>query len=338
MTLTWRTQPPYGGSNLKPGISESYKKRDPGCIRDGQIICCVDGCRHWLIPRRQKSKDFTFCPEHNISLSPSTYVHQAAKQNLIVYPELFVTIHKTENRLTNENSEDALSWNVFVGLYALGALREVFYAMTNLQPESEPELYLWSNRIHHQTCSRWSKLDEEQIRKSLEPKKRIRTEPDIVLRIPGRALVFIEAKFRSPNSRYNKKENRFCIHDYLKAYPVKPGHLDPLNRDWIGRSAPRAILEQLCRNAMLAHWVAEPNEQIFLINLVSADFETNIEQEFKTHLARNQITFRRFTWESIAMLCAVQHPEAEPLRKYFEDKTYSLRPAFPSLRSPSNLC
>src|SRR5258706_2192001 len=100
---TWQTRPPFGASDLKSRIFERYQKRNAEFIRDGQIICCINGCEQWLVRRQRDRKDFTFCPEHHISLSQSTYVHKTATQNLIIHPELFLTIRKTENRLTNEN-------------------------------------------------------------------------------------------------------------------------------------------------------------------------------------------------------------------------------------------
>src|SRR5437879_4481976 len=108
-SIRWKKLPPFGRSSLKPGIADRYQNKDDDCIRNDQIICCIEGCKHWLKQRREKApKDI--CPAHQISLSPTIYVHRTATQNLIVYPELFEKIKKTESRLTNENSEDALSW------------------------------------------------------------------------------------------------------------------------------------------------------------------------------------------------------------------------------------
>jgi hypothetical protein len=51
------------------------------------------------------------------------------------------------HRLGNENSEDALSWNVFVGFLALDALTEAFETLAGTPAKSEIELYLWGHRI-----------------------------------------------------------------------------------------------------------------------------------------------------------------------------------------------
>src|ERR1044071_2029032 len=326
--VQWNTFPPYGKSNLKPGIAGHYHHHDPDHIRDDRIICCIDGCQHWM-NRRRKGRTTDFCPDHHISLSPDTYVHRKATQNLFVLPEIFLQIRKTENRLTNENSEDALSWNVFVGFYALRALDQIFFALTGVQPKSEPQLYLWGNCIQWDKCFRWPDL--EKIQNHLEPGKRIKTEPDIMLRVPRQALVLIEAKFRSPNSRYDKKASR-CgrVANYFKNYVPRADCVDPFNREWIYSAPSDQVLEQLCRNSMFAHHLAEPGEQVFLVNLVSSEFELQVEEQFKLHLTEGQITFRRFTWEQLAMLPVLRTPPGEPLKSYFDEKTYSLRPAFPS--------
>lgn len=224
-SIRWKSSPPCGSSDLKAGIADRYQNKDEACIRDNQIICCIEGCKHWLKQRHSKApKDF--CPDHQISLSPATYVHRQATQNLIVQPQLFDQIKKTESRLTNENSEDALSWNVFVGMWALSGLGQTFTQITKQKAQSEPELYLWGNRIRPDKCFRWPNLIKAQ--KELEPGKGTKTEPDIMLRVPGEALVAIEAKFRSPNSRYDKKVGRRgSVSQYFRDYLPRPGCPDP---------------------------------------------------------------------------------------------------------------
>jgi hypothetical protein len=328
--VMWHETPPYGVHDLKPQVFKHYQREDPDYVRNDEILCCIQDCRHWLKRRCKDSREFTFCPKHHIGLSRTTYIHQKSEQNLIIFRDLFRTIRKTEDRLANENSEDALTWNIFVGLYVLQALDAMFTALTGIKPKGEPELYLWGNRFFVQGCSRWESLGN--VQQQLEAKKRFPTEPDCILRIPGQALIFVEAKFRSANSRYDKKTAR-CgpVREYLKTYRAKPGQPDPLNREWILRASPEQVLEQLCRNTIVAQWLAEPGEQIFLVNLVSNDMEKTVEEEFRLHLAGNQVVFRRFAWEWIPLITALQDPAAEPLIRYMVNKTHSLKPAFPSL-------
>jgi hypothetical protein len=332
----WHNSPPFGLSDIKRGIFRSYQRQDPQFIKGDDILCCIEGCKSWLKRRRKGSKNFDFCPSHHISLSASTYLHENPEHNLIVHRGLYKTIRKTEDRLVNENSEDALTWNVFVGFYALHALAQLFSAITDLKPRSEPELYLWGNPIADAACNKWANV--KRVQSELEPGKQIPTEPDIILRVPGQALVLIEAKFRSPNSRHDKKvKRRGEAFDYLSTYPAKSGCLDPLNRKWIRTAAPRQILEQLCRNTIFGHWLAEPGEKLFVINLVSSDLEKEVEHEFGLHLADVDTTFRRITWESLLSVSACESAAAEPLKRYMANKTHSLRPAFTTLGGPCSI-
>ncbi len=200
--------------------------------------------------------------------SAPTYVLANATDNLIVGREYYRRLeHKVDGRrLTHETSEDAVSWNVFVGLFALGGLAQAYESITGQQSEREPELYLWGNRIDTAAPRFWTAL--KRVQRTLERQKRIPTEPDIILRVPGEAIVLIEAKFGSPNSLFEKKQKRVRpVSRYLDQYGPKSGSLDPLQREWI-YAQDIGILEQLCRNVMYTHHLAEPPERQFLVNLV----------------------------------------------------------------------
>jgi hypothetical protein len=95
-----------------------------------------------------------------------------------------------------------------------------------------------------------------------------------MLRVPGHALVLIEAKFGSPNSTLAGKEDRFeSVEDFSARYPAPEGAADPLARDWIEQQQLGTVLEQLCRNVAYATWLAEPREQPTVINLVRGEAE-----------------------------------------------------------------
>jgi hypothetical protein len=218
-----------------------------------------------------------------------------------------------------------VSWNVFVGLYALEGLAEAFEALTGVVPLREPELYLWGNRIGND-CNPWSNLID--VRAKLETDAGIPTEPDIILRVPEQAIVLIEAKFGSPNSSLAKKKGRFgLVTEFLKRYRCKEGAADPLNRGWISGQEDERILEQLCRNAIFAHWLASGDEQPFVINLLRRAARDD-EQLFRQHLCENVVRFDVRTWEDIWSLSAIQKEQATILRRYLENKTLNLLPAF----------
>ncbi len=148
-TLIWEAIP-FGFPDLKSRAAERYAQRSfEPLMRHDEICCCIAGCNIWL-PRRRRGQLHQFCPQHHISMSSApTYVLANATDNLIVGREYYRRLeHKVDGRrLTHETSEDAVSWNVFVGLFALGGLAQAYESITGQQSEREPELYLWGNRI-----------------------------------------------------------------------------------------------------------------------------------------------------------------------------------------------
>src|SRR5439155_806095 len=68
-------------------------------------------------------------------------------------------------------------------------------------------------------------------------------------------------------------------------------------------------------------------EQPFVVNLVTRK-ATNDEQLFRLHLSENVVRFHVRTWEDICGLSAIQREQATILRRYLENKTLNLLPAF----------
>lgn len=329
LKLNWTSDLPFGLEELKPDAHVRYRSRatDPLLRPDG-IACCVRGCSQWL-PKRRRGQPSQYCPVHGISISSRpSYVYRDRQQNFIVGVDLLdrVTKSKVECwRLGNETSEDALSWNVFVGLLALGGLAEAFQKLTGITPVHTPELYLWGNRID-ETCAAWSAL--KQVRERLESGFRIPTEPDVMLRVPGQAIVLIEAKFGSLNGTFKRKKAQFgSIDSFLERYEATDGRSHPLSRAWIREQSAEMILEQLCRNVVFAQHLAAENEQPFVINLVRSAAE-NDEDNFRNHLSGELVSFYRRTWEELADLRILKTAPAKHLRRYLENKTIRLQKAF----------
>jgi len=175
--------------------------------------------------------------------------------------------------------------------------------------------------LHH--CSQIT-----EVRKKLENGMDIQTEPDIMLRIAGQAIVLIEAKFGSPNGSLAGKKGRFgSVTEFLKRYECKEGATDPLNRKWISKQEDNRIREQLCRNVIFAHWLASEHEQPFVINLVTRK-ATNDEHLFRQHLAEREVQFHVRRWEDLFRLPIMQNEQASTLRRYLRNKTLKLSPAF----------
>lgn len=264
-----------------------------------------------------------------MSTSP-TYVYKDWRKNFLLQHDLLVAVkqHKVESwRLGNESSEDALSWNVFVGLAHLGGLREAFEALTGRRAQKEPQLFFWGMEVwpaYHPGA--WSRLNDARAQFS-EQGSSIPTEPDIMLRVAGQALVLVEAKFGSPNSTLAKKRD-MTVSKFLNQYHLVPGQDDPLDREAIMTMRPDQVLEQLCRNVVFSNYMAERSEAAFVVSLVRGEAETDVKERMDRHLSTGaRGSFRRVVWESLGRLPSLQRHEAAPLRSYLRTKTLRLRPA-----------
>jgi hypothetical protein len=318
---------PYGRSDLKQEAALRYSPaRADSLLREEHLQCCIRDCEE-LLKRRHRGQQPCFCPAHGISMSTKpTYIYKDKTRNFIIGKDIPRRMSKVENwRLGFETSEDAVSWNVFASLYVLEGLAEAFEKLTGTKPMGRPELYLWGSRIGAE-CNPWTSLNE--VRAKLEEGLAIPTEPDIVLRVPGQAIVLIEAKFGSSNPRLASKKRCFgSVTEFLNRYRCKEGAADPLNRKWISEQEDGQILEQLCRNAVFAHWLASEREQPFVINLVRRAAQ-NDEQLFRQHLAEDNVQFDVRRWEDLYGLSVIQNEKASVLRRYLKDKTLNLDPAF----------
>jgi hypothetical protein len=324
--LTW-SEIPYGTSDLKQEAALRYSTaRADSLLREEHLQCCIRDCDE-LLKRRHRGEQPCFCPKHGISMSMKpTYIYRDTQRNFIIGKGIPSRMSKVESwRLGFETSEDAVSWNVFVSLYALAGLAETFEKLTGTSPRAEPELYLWGNRIDAE-FNPWTNL--HAVRAKLEAGVPIPTEPDIILRVPGQAIVLIEAKFGSSNPNLASKRGRFGpVINFLERYRCKEGAADPLNRKWISEQDDRQILEQLCRNAIFAQWLASEGERPFVINLVRRAAQ-NDEQLFRQHLAESEVRFHVRTWEELCSLSVIQGEKASVLRHYLKNKTLNLEPAF----------
>src|SRR2546430_14658636 len=135
--------------------------------------CPVSGCTAPLgeldSPRRGKAdsqrRKMPYCPEHGIRIHAAsrTFVYyngpdkhskrNAALRNILFERDYFKehilgNAAKAEtHRICNENSEDALTWNVFSRLASGGLLPTLLATLTRVSLKNEPELYLWGLRV-----------------------------------------------------------------------------------------------------------------------------------------------------------------------------------------------
>ena len=95
--------------------------KDTIVVTDTTVECPVKDCNE-IVERQRgsfKTKDRFRCPKHRIVISPSTFEYPSELDNLLWKDtedqELLHRImkKKRESRMARDNSEDAVSWNVF---------------------------------------------------------------------------------------------------------------------------------------------------------------------------------------------------------------------------------
>src|SRR2546422_3132087 len=322
---------PFGTDDLELGAAEGYKLKASRLRRCGEVRCCIRGCGSWL-PRRSGTDRPKFCPDHGISISTSpTYVYRDWKRNFLLRHDLIARVkeHKVESwRLGNESSEDALSWNMFVGLAHVGGLPEAFELLMGQQARADPQLFFWGVEVWPAYRGVWSRLADARKRCG-EESYGIPTEPDIMLRVEGQAIVLVEAKFGSPNGTLAKKKPPVDVPTFLDRYPALPGRTDPLDRAAMTGMQRDQVMEQLCRNVMFASYLADGGEGAFVANVVRGAAEMDIKDRMDRHLCSGaRASFRRVAWEDLARLPAMYRDEAAPLKHYMRTKTLRLQPAF----------
>jgi len=156
------------------------------------------------------------------------------------------------------------------------------------------------------------------VLKGLGESARSFSEPDLILHAPQTGLVFVEAKYASPNrsSFELRKAKR-----YLEA------GTDHLQSDCGGM--------QHCE--LLRNWVigcllaAQFDLPFWLVNLVRRGEETGIERDFGQFLRQDDgRQFRRAEWEGLfeALRLVLTHPGDDEFWNYIRTRTIYFQPAF----------
>ena len=321
---------PYGMKDLDSRvICVSHSPR--------RVRCFVRGCRHILqTPTRYEKGEA--CPEHGIrchfSYSGATYSYADVRGNIIASPDLLATriVHHPfkyeSHRLGLERSEDALSWNVFRSLQEAGCLGKFARAITGDACTVEPFLYLWGICLSEDAFDPMGLLIAARKRfESALPVERPYTEPDIMVHLPGRYLILIEAKFTSPNMTYargaRKDAQSLTLNELLEIY--HDPRLQILDYDQARRALQ--VHYQLWRNMTFSEWMARedhPKTKAFHVNLVREGFEKASAAEFHRLVNPDfNDRFRRLTWESIYRFF-LDDPTLATMCRYLETKTAGL--------------
>ncbi len=309
----------YGYNDLKENLS----------ITTTEIDCPVKDCNH-KVARRQKKElrlPVTFqCPNHKIYVYPSAFIYEKPHDNL-----LWIDIDddkrlneiskvKRESRIESNNSEDAVSWNVFRYLERNNLLSDYLSDLIG-KPIKYSELILWSYSPNEK--SQWSWLNKARI-EFVETIKQ-GSEPDIIV-ITDIGLFFIEAKVLSGNKTSGTGEALEKHKTSSKKYVSGGGN-------WFSkvfRSKYEDVVEdqkyELMRFWLLGTWIADKmNLDFYLYNLVLEGREGTIAKDFGAHIiATGQRKFDRTRWEDIysfVIKTSLTNSDTVKVLEYFTNKT-----------------
>lgn len=303
----------FGMRELKPRIENTSTT----------VECPVIGC-HYRVERQRKSfkrEDKFRCPVHRIYISPTTFEYENDMDNLLWRSTADLALldsikaAKRESRITRENSEDALTWNVFRYLETSGQLGHLLSEVTRGE-HRRTELIYWS--YSQNTRGAWPELNK--ARKEFGEHLQRSSEPDLIA-VSDKGLFFIEAKLMASNDTMpSDKNNR---KKYLVGGDEWYKKVFSANYEAIAVEAKKY---ELFRFWLLGSWLAkEIGKEFYLINVVLSEREKHIEQQFAPFIYQTpNRQFKRIAWEEIRSYISKFAPaslEKSTLWAYFDNKT-----------------
>jgi hypothetical protein len=237
---------PLQRSGESMALSEYFDIRT---LRPGQgreRTCPVTSCTAALQGRDR-------CPDHGIEIHTNTFIYTNPLRNIRFEHEFFEhhilynSLKAETHRFGNENSEDALTWNVFAALARRRRLAALSRCLFQIDTNGEPKLYLWGLRVSlHDPLPPipFDALCEAREFFEMDIKK-FRTEPDIMMYAPKRFLMLVEAKFTSGQ----KPRTPAGILNRYRADQLPPGSI-------LTPTAEVPLFSQLYRNLVFAIWMA----------------------------------------------------------------------------------
>jgi hypothetical protein len=324
-------------------------------------ICPVMGCSE----KTESGGKFPICRRHGLEIHKSTFVYyngnsredkkRARLRNLLLFggedfvtKQILDTGHKAEShRLGYENSEDALTWNIFGGLLHYKRLHRIYNQLTgtNSSP-NELQLFLWGLKIdfNAQQTETWGPL--LKVRKSLESDiKHFFTEPDIMILGPTH-LVCIEAKFTSGNpiarsidvgAGEKPKSRDGLINRYVRSIQIDDKLFHPvIQPEHLGEKVHSQLLRMIIFTSTMAQ--LEGRRDWIVANLASKtqwDKKINKSRGYDFDDPTPSIpasvrnNFKFISWEYDIYENVLKHdPVLVELSRYMENKTANLDKAF----------
>jgi hypothetical protein len=294
-------------------------------ITNTTVECPIRDCTE-TVPRQRRNfkrlKEF-MCPRHNIYVSPSTFEYKNELGNVLWKDEtdldLLKRIRKVkrESMIARDNSEDAVTWNVFRFLEKEKLLCGFLSGLTKNTVEN-PEVIYWSYSQSEQDT--YPLLRE--AREEFETRPQSGSEPDIIVKSDN-ALFLIEPKLTANNKTVPRSKN-----------PMVRGKYEIGGNRWYSQVVDSdfetaAVTEkkyELLRLWLIGSWIAYYlGLDFYLVNLVRSEKERDIERTFRKHIKENpRKIFLRGAWENVyqSILDSKSRTiERDRMIEYFENKT-----------------
>jgi hypothetical protein len=265
------------------------------------------------------------CPDHKIYISPSTFEYDSEKENVLWQNEADLDLlkkvkkDKRESRIARDNSEDALTWNIFRYLENNNQLVNLVSHVGQVS-YSNAELIYWS--YFPKMKGAWEGL--KTARAKFGENSALGSEPDLIA-VTDKSLFFIEAKLTATNntspSNQNNPQKYRTGGDYW---------YEKVFRSDFDAVAIQAKKYELLRFWLLGSWLAKEMDRTFyLLNIVLSERDKEIEEQFIPHIkVDRQRQFKRLSWEEIYRYIADNAPDSrdkQKLTEYFQNKTIGYR-------------
>lgn len=322
-------------------------------VTTSSVECPVKGCQRRVERQRGRFKNEARfrCPEHGITISPSTFEYPSISGNVLnagkAEMKLLQAVQgvKRECRMARDKSEDALTWNVFRFLEGRGLLTGWAEAMLGVRLV-KPEVIYWSCLPTGPSPRAWAPLLDARVEfgeaGGFHAALKRGSEPDLVI-VDDNNVVFIEAKLTASNKTPGGKGDAAVRAANPKSY-ISGG--SGWFRSVFCADYATIVLDrkyELLRFWLIGTWIARSSGRRFhLANLGRARAERDIEAAFGRYIRSGDVgSFRRATWEDVwAFVASSGDPKRGQLARYLENKTvgYSggrLRPAFHLLQGQS---
>jgi len=294
-------------------------------ITETTTECPVRDCTETVLRQRghfKRLEEFK-CPRHNIYISPSTFEYENELDNILWKDEIDLDLLrrirkvKRESRIARDNSEDAVSWNVFNFLEKVKMLSGYLSDLTK-NPVENPEVVYWSYSQSEQAI--WAPLQE--ARKEFETRPESGSEPDLIVKSDS-TLFFVEPKLTASDSTVPQSRNPLVRVKYETG--GNKSYSKVVSSDFETVAVTEKKYE-LLRFWLIGSWIAHCiGLDFYLVNLVRSEKERDIERTFRKHIKESQRRrFLRVAWEDVYQFISNSKPrttEMNRMIKYFQNKT-----------------